>query len=88
MSWNQERLIDWIVGEFRKDKGIDLSKDKMAMQRVKEAAEKAEADLRWAASTNINLPFITADASGPKHLAITLSKTKFEQIIAQLAGPR
>jgi len=88
MSWNQERLIDWIVAEFRKDKGIDLSKDKMAMQRVKQAAEKAEADLRSATSTSINLPFITADASGPKHLALTLSQTKFEQIIAQLAGPR
>ena len=88
MSWNQERLIDWIIDEFRKADGIDLSKDNMAMQRVKDAAEKAETDLRSATSTNINLPFITADASGPKHLNITLSQTEFQKIIAQIAGPR
>jgi molecular chaperone DnaK len=88
LSWNQERLIAWIIDEFGKDQRIDLSKDKMAMQRVKEAAEKAEIALRSAKSTNINLPFITADASGPKHLNITLTQSKFEQIIAEFNRPR
>lgn len=83
MSWNQERLIGWIVAEFRKDQGIDLSQDKMAMQRVRAAAEKAESELRSALSTNIKLPFITADASGPKHLDITLTRVSFERLIAQ-----
>jgi len=85
MSWNQERLIAWIIGEFRKDQGIDLSKDKMAMQRVNEAAEKAEKELKSVMSTNIKLPFITADASGPKHLDLTLSRTRFDQLIAEFA---
>jgi molecular chaperone DnaK len=87
MSWNQERLIDWIIDGFRKDQGVDLSKDSMALQRVKEAAEKAEIDLRSAISTDIRLPFITADASGPKHLNMTLTRAKFEQLIAQYCPP-
>ena len=91
MSWNQERLIQWIIDEFRKDQRIDLSKDAMALQRLKEAAEKAEVALGSAMSTHINLPFITADASGPKHLSITLTQTTFQQVIAESAhrtGPR
>lgn len=83
MSWNQERLIAWMVEEFRRDQGIDLSKDAMAMQRVKEATEKAEHELKSATSTDIKLPFITADASGPKHLSITLTRTQYEQLIAE-----
>ncbi len=64
-----QRVIDWIVAEFKKDQGIDLSKDKMALQRLKEAAEKAKCELSTTLETEINLPFVTADASGPKHLA-------------------
>ena len=82
MSGNQERLIEWIVDEFRKEQGIDLSKDKMALMRLREAAEKAEIDLRSKISTDIKLPFITADASGPKHLNMTLTQSKLEQLIA------
>ena len=63
-----QRVIDWIVAEFKKDQGIDLSKDKMALQRLKEAAEKAKCELSTTLETEINLPFVTADASGPKHL--------------------
>jgi len=74
-------VMDWIVAEFKKDSGVDLSKDKMALQRLKEAAEKAKIELSSAAQTNINLPFITADASGAKHLNLTLSLSKFEQMI-------
>ena len=73
-----QKVIDWLVTEFKKDQGIDLSKDPMALQRLKEAAEKAKCELSSAASTEINLPFITADASGPKHLAVTLSRAKLE----------
>jgi molecular chaperone DnaK len=79
-----QRLIDWIIEEFRKDQGIDLSKDKMALQRLKEAAEKAKIELSSTASTDINLPFITADASGPKHLNMALTRAKFEQLINDL----
>jgi molecular chaperone DnaK len=79
-----QRLIDWIVEEFRKDQGIDLSKDKMALQRLKEAAEKAKIELSSTMSTDVNLPFITADASGPKHLNMTLSRAKFEQLIGDI----
>jgi molecular chaperone DnaK len=79
-----QRLIDWIIDEFRKDQGIDLSKDKMALQRLKEAAEKAKIELSSTASTDINLPFITADASGPKHLNMALTRAKFEQLINDL----
>ncbi len=79
-----QRVIDWIVGEFKRDQGIDLSKDPMALQRLKEAAEKAKMELSSTNSTDINLPFITADASGPKHLTYTLSRAKFEQLVDDL----
>jgi len=85
MSWNQDRLVAWIIGEFLRDHRIDLSNDEMAMKRVKEAAEKAESELHSATSTNIKLPFITADASGPKHLNISLTRARFEQIITEFA---
>jgi molecular chaperone DnaK len=75
-----KRIIDWIVDEFRKDQGIDLSKDRMALQRLKEAAEKAKCELSTVLETEINLPFITADASGPKHLAMKLTRARFEQM--------
>jgi molecular chaperone DnaK len=79
-----QRVIDWIVGEFKRDQGIDLSKDPMALQRLKEAAEKAKMELSSAMSTDINLPFITADASGPKHLHLTLTRAKLEQLVDDL----
>lgn len=75
-----QRLIDWLVAEFKKDQGIDLSKDPMALQRLKEAAEKAKMELSTTTQTDINLPFITADQSGPKHLNIALTRAKFEQL--------
>jgi len=77
-------VVDWIVDEFRKDQGIDLSKDRQALQRLKEAAEKAKMELSSVSETEINLPFITADASGPKHLAMKLSRAKFEQLTSRL----
>ncbi|HXG93538.1 MAG TPA: molecular chaperone DnaK [Blastocatellia bacterium] len=76
-----QRIIDWIIDEFRKDQGIDLSKDKMALQRLKEAAEKAKIELSSTMETEINLPFITADQSGPKHLVMKLTRAKFEQLV-------
>ncbi|HTK37367.1 MAG TPA: molecular chaperone DnaK [Pyrinomonadaceae bacterium] len=76
-----EALIKWIVEEFKKDQGIDLTNDKMALQRLKEAAEKAKIELSSAMETEINLPFITADASGPKHLVMKLTRAKFEQLV-------
>jgi molecular chaperone DnaK len=79
-----QRLIDWIIDEYRKDQGIDLSKDKMALQRLREAAEKAKIELSSTASTDINLPFITADQSGPKHLNMSLTRAKFEQLIGDI----
>ncbi len=79
-----QRVMDWIVGEFKRDQGIDLSKDPMALQRLKEAAEKAKMELSSTNSTDINLPFITADQSGPKHLNYTLSRAKFEQLVDDL----
>ncbi len=79
-----ERIMDYLVQEFKKDSGIDLKADKIAMQRLKEAAEKAKIELSGVITTNINLPFITADASGPKHLDITLTRAKFEEIAADL----
>src|SRR5881398_1783518 len=86
-----QKLIDWIIDEFRKDQGIDLSKDKMALQRLKEAAEKAKIELSSTMATDINLPFITADQSGPKHLNLQLTRAKFEQLIGDIvqrtAGP-
>jgi molecular chaperone DnaK len=79
-----QRVIDWIVAEFKKDQGIDLSKDKMALQRLKEAAEKAKQELSTTMETEINLPFVTADASGPKHLALKLTRSKLEQLVGDL----
>ncbi|MCL2014124.1 MAG: molecular chaperone DnaK [Oscillospiraceae bacterium] len=78
------RVIDWIVSEFKKAEGIDISGDKMAMQRIKEAAEKAKIELSGMAQTNINQPFITADANGPKHLDMTLTRAKFNEMTADL----
>ncbi len=77
-------IIDWMVSEFKKDQGIDLSADQMAIQRLKEAAEKAKCELSTTKSTDISLPFVTADATGPKHLSLTLSRAKYEQLSAPL----
>ena len=77
-------VIQWIVEEFKKDQGIDLAKDRMAMQRLKEAAEKAKMELSTVPETDISLPFITADASGPKHLSLRLSRARFEQLVENL----
>ena len=79
-----QRLIDWLVAEFKKDQGIDLSKDPMALQRLKEAAEKAKMELSTTTQTDINLPFITADQTGPKHLNLSLTRAKFEQLVDDL----
>src|SRR5687768_3910316 len=79
-----QRVIEWIAAEFKKSDGIDLSKDRMALQRLKEAAEKAKMELSTVMETDINLPFITADASGPKHLQLRLSRSKFEQLVEDL----
>ena len=79
-----QRIIDYLVSEFKKSNGIDLTQDKMAMQRLKEAAEKAKIELSGMQQTQINLPFITADANGPKHLDITLTRAKFEELIGDL----
>jgi molecular chaperone DnaK len=86
-----ERIIQWLVAEFKKDQGIDLSKDRMALQRLKEAAEKAKCELSTTLETEINLPFVTADASGPKHLNLKLTRAKLEQsvddLIQRTVGP-
>jgi len=79
-----QRIIDWLTEEFKKDQGVDLSKDKMALQRLKEAAEKAKIELSSVAETEINLPFITADSSGPKHLVMRLSRAKLDQLVEDL----
>jgi molecular chaperone DnaK len=79
-----QRVIDWIIAEFKKSDGIDLSKDRMALQRLKEAAEKAKMELSTVMETDINLPFITADASGPKHMQMKLTRAKFEQLVEDL----
>jgi molecular chaperone DnaK len=79
-----QRVIDWLVAEFRRDQAIDLSKDAMALQRLKEAAEKAKMELSSTQQTDINLPFITADQSGPKHLNYSLTRSKFEQLVDDL----
>ncbi len=79
-----QRIIDWLVDSFKKDTGIDLSKDKMAVQRLREAAEKAKVELSSTKDTSINLPYITADASGPKHLMMDLSRARFEQMVSDL----
>jgi molecular chaperone DnaK len=79
-----QRLIDWMVGEFRRETGIDLSKDRMGLQRLKEAAEKAKIELSSAQATSVNLPFITADGTGPRHLAYSLTRAKLEQLAGDL----
>ena len=79
-----QKVMDWLVAEFKKENNIDLSQDKMAAQRLKEAAEKAKIELSSMSQTNINLPFITADATGPKHLDLTLSRAKFDELTADL----
>src|SRR3954470_22106727 len=79
-----QRVIDWLLAEFKKDQGIDLAKDQQALQRLKEAAEKAKIELSSTSSTEINLPYITADASGPKHLVMTLSRAKLEDLVGDL----
>ena len=79
-----QRIMDWLVDEFKKDQGIDLKKDRMALQRLKEAAERAKIELSSSPETEINLPFITADASGPKHMVIKLSRAKLEQLVDDL----
>ncbi len=79
-----QRVIEWILAEFKKDQGVDLSKDAMAMQRLKEAAEKAKIELSNVVETDVNLPFITADASGPKHLQLKLTRSKLEQLVEDI----
>jgi molecular chaperone DnaK len=79
-----QRIIDWIIAEFRKSEGIDLGKDRMALQRLKESAEKAKMELSTVMETDLNLPFITADATGPKHLQMKLTRAKFEQLVDDL----
>ena len=79
-----QRIIEWIIGEFKKDEGIDLSKDRMALQRLREAAEKAKMELSTVAESEINLPFISADQTGPKHLVKKLTRAKFEQLVEDL----
>jgi len=79
-----QHIIDWLCDEFRRDQGIDLRQDRMALQRLKEAAEKAKCELSTVMQTEVNLPFITADASGPKHLNITLTRAKLEQLVGDL----
>jgi molecular chaperone DnaK len=79
-----QRLMDWIITEFKRDQGIDLSKDKMALQRLREAAEKAKMELSTVMESEVNLPFITADASGPKHLNMKLTRAKFEQMVEDI----
>ncbi len=79
-----QRVIDWLLGEFKKDQGIDLAKDQQALQRLKEAAEKAKIELSSTATTEINLPYITADATGPKHLVVPLSRAKLEDLVVDL----
>ena len=89
-DWDQ-KIIDWLATEFRKDQGIDLARDRQAMQRLREAAEKAKVELSSTVETEINLPFITADASGPKHLQMKLSRARFEQmsedLVRRIEGP-
>ncbi|MCC6457102.1 MAG: molecular chaperone DnaK [Caldilineaceae bacterium] len=82
-DWD-ERIVHWLYDEFKKEQGIDLSQDRQALQRLREAAEKAKIELSSTPQTEINLPYITADSSGPKHLALTLSRSKFEQLTADL----
>jgi molecular chaperone DnaK len=81
-----QKVVNWLIDEFRKDQGIDLGKDRQALQRLKEAAEKAKIELSSMSETEVNLPFITADASGPKHLQIKLNRSKFEQLTQELTN--
>ena len=78
------KVVEWMLSEFKRTEGVDLSKDKMAMQRLKEAAEKAKKELSSATTTNINLPFITATADGPKHLDMNLTRAKFDELTHDL----
>jgi molecular chaperone DnaK len=82
-DWDQ-RIVNWVADEFFKDQGIDVRKDRQALQRLREAAEKAKIELSTVSETEINLPFITADASGPKHLQMKLTRAKFEQLTEDL----
>jgi molecular chaperone DnaK len=77
-------LVNYLVTEFKKEQGVDLTKDPMAMQRVREAAEKAKCELSSTTQTDINLPYVTMDSSGPKHLNIKLTRAKFEQLVGDL----
>src|SRR5204862_2372362 len=79
-----QRVMDWIIAEFKKENGIDLSKDQMALQRLKESAEKAKMELSTLLETEVNLPFITADATGPKHLQMKLTRSRFEQMVEDI----
>ena len=79
-----KRIIDWMVASFKTETGIDLSQDKVAMQRLKEAAEKSKIELSGVTTSNINLPFITADQTGPKHLDLTLTRAKFDELTSDL----
>ena len=79
-----QRVMDWMISSFKAESGVDLKNDKMAMQRLKEAAEKAKIELSGVTSTAINLPFITADATGPKHLDLTLTRAKFNELTKDL----
>ena len=79
-----EVIMDWIIGEFKKENGVDISKDPMALQRIKEAAEKAKVELSSSSNTEINLPYLTADSTGPKHLVVSLSRSKFETMVDEL----
>src|SRR3569623_1952131 len=81
---SDQLIIEWLIQEFKRDQGIDVSNDKMALQRLKEAAEKAKIELSTLLETELNLPFLTADASGPKHLAIKLTRARFEQMVADI----
>ena len=82
-DWD-ERIVQWLISEFKKEQGIDLSQDRQALQRLREAAEKAKIELSSTPQSEINLPFITADSTGPKHLQVTLSRSKFEQLTQDL----
>jgi molecular chaperone DnaK len=84
-DWD-ERIVQWMIEEFKKDQGIDLSKDRQALQRLREAAEKAKIELSATMQTELNLPFVTADASGPKHLQMTLTRARFEQLTEDLVA--
>ena len=79
-----QRIIEWLLAEFKRDQGMDLSRDQQALQRLKESAERAKIELSYATQTEINLPYITADASGPKHLVVTLTRAKLEDLVADL----